>query len=222
MKEGDFIKKGEPLFSIDNSELKQKIRLQKEKIKLSKINAKKYKDIYDILKKLWNKKNGLISKRDYKKALDDYLFAKESYDYEVEKLKILNEKLLFYTVKSPIDGVVLKNILKEGMYMEATSSNPAYLIIGSKDFNLIALVDELMAYKIKKGAKGVAFVRGEPNKKVKLEFSYIRPLIEQKNIFLNTPLQRSNAKVLQVVYKVKKSSIPLYAGEIFDVYIEVK
>lgn len=222
VKEGDGIKQGEPLFCLDDSDLRLKIDLQKEKIALAKTKMLKYKDIYDIAKKLWENARGTISKKEYKIALDDYLGAKELLRTEKQRLEILKKKIPFYTILSPINGIVLKNRLSAGMYMEASSRTPSYMTIGSNSFTLIAQVDEFMAHKIEKGAKAVAFVRGDPNRKIALEFDYIRPVIEGKTIFLHSPLERADAKVLQVVYKVEKSAFPLYVGEVFDVYIEAK
>ena len=83
-------------------------------------------------------------------------------------------------------------------------------------------MDELLAPKIKEGAKAVAFVRGDPTKKVTLQFERIRPVIGPKTLFAHTPLERHSAKVMQVVYRIKKSDVPLYVGEIFDIYIEAR
>ncbi len=222
IKEAELIKKGEPLFCLDDSDLRLKIELQKAKVTLAKTKMLKFKEIYTIAKRLWENARGTISKKDYKTAFYDYMYAQKLLETENKKLEILKNKIQFYTIKSPIDGIVLKNRLKVGMYIEASSNTPAFLIIGSKKFSLIAQVDEFLAHKIKKNAKAVAFVRGDPSKKIELEFDYIKPLIEGKTIFLHTPLERAESKVLQVVYKVKKSTFLLYAGEVFDVYIEAK
>ncbi len=218
VKEGDSVKKGEPLFSLDDSDLLHKIALQKENIQVAKTNLKRYEDIYKITKDLWENAKGAISKKTYILAKDNYLSAKEKLLYEIKKLQILKQKQKYYLIQSPIDGIVLKNRIYPGMYIKA--STLPYLIVGSNGFKLYAQVDELLAYKIQKGAKAVAYVRGEPSKKIELTFDYIRPFIEQKKLFLHLPLESGNTKALQVVYKVKNAHFPLYAGEIFDVYIE--
>ncbi len=218
--EGQNVKTGDPLFAVDSRDLELNITEQKTRVDLARARLKRAEDRYAIARELWEKSVGTISKKDYETARDNVFIAKKRLESETVTLKMLEHKLNLYTVRSPIDGIVLQNDLRPGMYMEAASTTPPYLQLGSKRFDMIAEVDELLAPKIRNGAEAVAFVRGDPTKKVTLQFVRIRPKIGPKTLFAHTPLERHDAKVMQVVYRIVKSDVPLYAGEIFDIYIE--
>ncbi len=156
VKEGKSVKKGEPLFQVDDGEVKAAIKAQmsqyeaaKRSLDALKVTLQSIKSDYEYAKSVYEKnlalfKVGALSKEklDFSRVAFELKGAKyESTKSAIEAKKsevkaaeaLLDSKreLLKYTlVKSPIDGVVGKIVLKEGDI--AMPGKPVVKIFGNK------------------------------------------------------------------------------------------
>ncbi len=221
VKAGDRIKKGDPLFKIDDRHLRNQLPYLKAKVEEARTAMIKYKNIYEIDKRLYKESaGGAISKKSFEISKDNYLHSKAVLKTAIAKMKSIEKDIERYTIDSPIDGIVLQCNVTPGAFLEASSPTTPFLVIGSSKLNLRVNVDEYNAWRIQPGAKAVAFVRGHPEMRLSLKFLRIEPYIVPKSVTTGLPTERSDVRVIQVIYRFEKPSFPLYVGETMDVFID--
>ena len=220
VKPGSLVRRGEPLFKLDDRKLRARLPLLESEVAAAESEMKKFRDIFEIDEKLYRQTPGIISQKDYEISRDNYLHATDLWKKAKANLKVLREEIALYTVISPIRGRVLQCRMREGAYMQASGGTPPLLILGSRDFRLRVEVDEYEAWRIKAGAKAVAFVRGHPDMKLALEYLYTEPLIVPKSAIQGRPAERTDTRVLQIIYRFEHPDFSIYPGQTLDVFIE--
>jgi hypothetical protein len=63
-------------------------------------------------------------------------------------------------------------------------------------------------------------VRGNPELKAPLQFVRTEPAVIPKILLTGDTTQRTDTRVLQVVYSFDPAALPLYVGQMTDVFIE--
>ena len=81
-------------------------------------------------------------------------------------------------------------------------------------------VDENEAWRVRPGAPGVAYLRGNRQISTPLEFVRFEPYIVPKRSLTGDTAERVDTRVLQVIYSFKRNDLPIYAGQQMDVYID--
>ena len=81
-------------------------------------------------------------------------------------------------------------------------------------------IDENDAWRVQPNAPARAFVRGNPQLQVALRFENIEPYVVAKTSLTGQSTERSDVRVLQVIYSFERSSVPVYLGQQMDVFIE--
>ena len=66
----------------------------------------------------------------------------------------------------------------------------------------------------------MAFVRGNPDLKTSLKFERIEPYVVPKISLTGESAERTDTRVLQVIYSFDPASLPAYVGQQVDVFIE--
>ena len=127
------------------------------------------------------------------------------------------------TVTAPIAGEVMKVNVRVGQGSDPTGRNFPLILFGNFDtYNLRIDIDEDDAWRFEKDAKATAFVRGNSQLKVELQYVRTEPYVIPKQSFTGDPTERVDTRVLQVIYSFQKKDMPVYAGQIMDVFIEAK
>ncbi|MGE3109355.1 MAG: HlyD family secretion protein [Phycisphaerales bacterium] len=141
----------------------------------------------------------------------------------VDAVKALIERM---TVRSPIDGVVLKRNIEPGAFARAESTDPgsAALVIGDlSTLHVRARVDEEDTPRLREGAASVLRVRGASEQAIPLKMVRIEPLAEPKVTLTGSVTERVDTRVVEVVFEVTgKTPFRLFPGQVVDVYIEAK
>ena len=81
-------------------------------------------------------------------------------------------------------------------------------------------VDEHDAWRVRGGAPAAASPRGNGSIRIPLEFVRFEPYVIPKKSLTGDSTERVDTRVLQIIYRVKEQSAPLYVGQQVDVYIE--
>jgi len=81
-------------------------------------------------------------------------------------------------------------------------------------------VDEHDAWRVRGGTQAVASPRGNGSIRIPLEFVRFEPYVIPKKSLTGDSTERVDTRVLQIIYRVKEQSAPLYVGQQVDVYIE--
>ena len=70
------------------------------------------------------------------------------------------------------------------------------------------------------GAPAVAFLRGNRQIKTSLKFVRFEPYVVPKKSLTGDSIERVDTRVLQVIYSIEHSGLPIFAGQQMDVFIE--
>lgn len=129
-------------------------------------------------------------------------------------------------IKAPFDGQVLQVKIYPGAfaqsYFEAPYSNTeAMVVFGKVDpLHVRVDVDEEDAWRFINGSHATAFVRGNAKISFKLDFVRIEPYVIPKRSLTGDNAEQTDTRVLQVIYRFSKGNLPVYVGQMMDIYIE--
>src|SRR5436190_7481978 len=127
------------------------------------------------------------------------------------------------TVRAPLQGVVLQVNLRAGEFAPSGALQTPLMLFGRLDrMNLRVDVDENDAWRFRKDAAAVAFVRGNRELKTELKFERVEPYVVPKRSLTGDSTERVDTRVMQAVYSFDRNRLPVYVGQQMDVYIEVK
>lgn len=131
-----------------------------------------------------------------------------------------------HTVTAPVDGRILKLNARLGEFAatgERGGSNAADPLITLGDTSVLHVrvdVDENDAWRVKQGATGKAYVRGNPSLKTDLAFVRFEPYVIPKRSLTGASTERVDTRVLQVIYSFDPKSLPVFVGQQMDVFID--
>jgi HlyD family secretion protein len=127
------------------------------------------------------------------------------------------------TVRSPIDGTVLKRNIEPGQFAPAEPSRAAMVVGNLDELHIRARVDEEDVPRLVQGAAGTARLRGAADITIPLTMIRIEPLAAPKTELTGATTERVDTRVLEVIFRVDgKPKVPVYPGQIVDVFIDGK
>lgn len=127
------------------------------------------------------------------------------------------------TVRSPIDGVILRRNIEPGEFAEAgVGAEAPFVIADLSVLHVRAQVDEEDTPLLREGARAVAQVRGPIPDRVDLTMLWIEPLARPKSQITGQTGELIDTRVVDVVFEVRpRDGGPrLYPGMAVDVFIE--
>jgi hypothetical protein len=81
-------------------------------------------------------------------------------------------------------------------------------------------VDEESAPMVKPGGTARAILRGFPDRPLSLDFVRIEPWVRPKVSLTGAVNERVDTRVLQVVFRLAPTTMPVYVGQQVDVFME--
>ena len=138
-----------------------------------------------------------------------------------------------YTIKAPMDGVVMSMNTSVGSYASPQGAYDSYtgsygplLVMGSADATLAVrvYVDEILVQRLPPASQIRArmFIRGT-SVSVPLEYVRVQPFVSPKIELSNQRRERVDVRVLPVIFRFEKpKDLDLYPGQLVDVYIAEK
>ena len=124
-------------------------------------------------------------------------------------------------VRAPIDGEVLQLKIHVGEFAPAGITQTPLILLGNVEpLNVRVDVDENDAWRVRSGAPAIAFLRGNRNIKTNLKFVRFEPYVVPKKSLTGDSIERVDTRVLQVIYSIEHSGLPIFAGQQMDVFIE--
>ncbi|WP_034295922.1 HlyD family secretion protein [Herbaspirillum sp. RV1423] len=135
-----------------------------------------------------------------------------------------------YTIKAPVDGVVLALNTSSGSYISAqgvydtyTQANkPAIMMGGKQDYlNVRCYIDEILINRLPSPGviKAQMSIRGS-GLHIPLEFVRIQPYVSPKISLSDQRQERVDLRVLPVIFRFAKTAeMKIYPGQLVDVYV---
>lgn len=130
-------------------------------------------------------------------------------------------------VRAPFDGQVLQVNINAGDFARGSRDDTIFqdslMIFGATDVYHVRIdVDEDDAWRVFPGACAMGYVRGNSSIQFPLEFVHVDPYIIPKRTLTGENLERVDTRVLQLIYRLKKKDLPVYVGQLLDIFVEAK
>jgi len=210
---------GAPLITIDTRDVEAKLLPAEAKVKQAEANLAKTKNLLKVA-------GGLaigtsISKVDLENRRYDVAIkqaALAAAEAEVKQLKI---ELARHTVRAPVAGRVLQINTRVGEFAPSGVLNPPLMLFGDDSRLYLRVdIDEDDAWRVRADAPAVAFIRGNPSLKTPLKFVRFDPYVVPKPVLTGRSTERSDMRVLEVIYSFKHAALPVYVGQEMDAFIK--
>lgn len=138
-------------------------------------------------------------------------------------LQAARTQLDLLTVRSPIEGTVLKLTARAGQLAPVTPVQDPLLTLGSLDALHVRIdVDESALSRLDVGSPAIVSPRGDPDNRVKATFVRLDPLVVPKRSLTNAVNERVDTRVLQVVYRLPVDVTGYFPGQQIDAFMQVK
>ena len=216
-------KAGDALDEVDAQDLRSQHDVARARVQDAAAALWKPKHRLDNAEHLHKRDPNLISVQDLSDLRDDYAQAKAAYALASAELERLQADIARRTVRAPVGGRILQMKMRRGEYLEAANAGVPALVLGNDAPLYVRVdVDENEAWRVRPDAKATAFVRGVPALSVPLTFAYIEPYVIPKTALTGLSTERTDRRVLQVLYSFTPGEIPIYVGQQLDVYIQAE
>jgi HlyD family secretion protein len=125
------------------------------------------------------------------------------------------------TVRASVVGEVLQVNIRPGEFAPSGATSEPLILLGNLDrLHVRVDLDENDAWRYQPEAPAVASIRGNPQFKTDLKFQYVEAYVVPKRSLTGDSTERVDTRVMQVVYSFERGKLPVYAGQIMDVYID--
>jgi HlyD family secretion protein len=226
--EGDCVKEGDPLLQLDTRALIAQKETAISQLKAAIVNYQNLKTQFSFYERLSDRR--AVSEQAYAQAYYAMMEAEEQVSVSEASLNQVETDIERATVCAPVSGEILQVNAHIGEIYIQNSYNytqpyinleTALIFMGTvTPLQMRIDIDEEDCWRFCKGAKATAFVRGNANIHFPMEFVRVEPYIIPKISYTGETVERIDTRVLQVLYRFEKKDLPVYAGQLLDVYIE--
>jgi len=216
---GDHVNVGDPLFKIDDRDLQAKLLTARARVKEAAASLQKPRQRLELNKKVKKLDSEAVSEQDLLDLAADTAQAEAALELAKAQLARIEKELEIHTVRALVAGEILQQKMHPGEFVEGSSSTPLLILGGNNRLNLRVDVDEHDAWSIQAGTEATAFVQGHPELSIPLKFEYTEPYMIPKRSLTGRSTERTDTRVLQVIYSFDPSGAPVYIGQQLDVYI---
>lgn len=230
--EGDTVNANDILFELDIRSFEAALETAQENVALAIATAADKETQFSFYQRLTNPK--AVSEQAYQQVHYAYLEAMENLKVAEATLHEIETNIERSIIRAPIDGKILQVNIHVGEiapvipFISAqstwlTAANGTLILMGAVNPLQVRIdIDEDDAWRYEAGAKAMGFVRGNRNIKFPLSFVRVEPYVIPKRSFTGVTVERVDTRVLQVLYQFEKQDLPIYPGQILDIFIESK
>jgi len=218
---GDWVKTGDPLFKIDDRDIAAQLPVAVAKAEEAEANLAKVKNRLRIGEGLTVGRS--ISEEDLANRRLDLTIAEAAQASTRAQVDYVKSEIERRTIRAPVPGRILKIDTRLGEIAQSTELITPLMVLGD-DSQLHVRVDvnENDAWRVEAGAPAMAYVRGNPDLKTPLQFERIERYVLPKVSLTGDSTERTDMRVLQIIYSFDPASLPVYVGQQMDVYIQAR
>ena len=230
---GSEVKAGDSLFKLDDRDLiaqqavrQAALRVAEASVKVEKASLADLKNQLERAEILCNKQVISVEELDRRRyavqiAKAKLAQAKADVISAKAQIKETETNLDRIIVRAPVDGEILQLKIHPGEFAPAGVTQTPLILFGNvKPLNVRVDVDENDAWRVRADTPAVAFLRGNREIKTNLKFVRFEPYIVPKKSLTGDSIERVDTRVLQVIYSIAQTDLPIFAGQQMDVYIE--
>ena len=230
--EGDYVKAGDVLFQLDLRNFTAQVDITKAALKAAIVDLQDKMTQFTFYQRLLDKR--AVSEQIYEQSRYAMLEAQENVSVAQANLEQAETNIQRSIICAPIDGQILQVNIHVGEIAPVTpfinaqatwqtAAQGSLMLMGRVDPLQVRLdIDEDDAWRYEKGSPATAFVRGNSHINFPLTYLRVEPYIIPKSSFTGETTERVDTRVLQVLYNFEKKDLPIYVGQVLDVFIESK
>jgi HlyD family secretion protein len=218
---GDQVKAGDPLFKIDDRDLQARLSVARADVKQAEASLVKPRHQLEFLTNLQSRDRSALSVEALSNTRDDVEAAEAALAAAKALVAQIQVDIERSVVRAPMDGKVLQVNIRPGEFAGNGGQASSLILLGSDTRIYLRIdIDENEAWRVQPGAPAMATVRGNPRQKIPLRFEYIEPYVVPKTSLTGQSTERTDVRVLQIIYSFEASAFPVYLGQQLDAYIE--
>jgi len=166
---------------------------------------------------------GFVTRTDLVQRRSDLAVAQANVTAARAQLRELDAEVARRTVRAPVAGAVLKINIRPGEVAEAAAAAGPVLLLGGDDrLNVRVDIDEHDAWRVRGGVPGEAVVQGNPRLHTALRFVRVEPFVQPKTSLTGAAAERTDTRVLQLIYSFDPKALPVYIGQQVDVVLDAR
>lgn len=219
VKAGDSVVAGQPLFELDDRDTQAELTVRKAQLERAQAQLFDAETQLSLYRSVADKRaimRGELLKRESLVAV-----AKASLAEAQSQVHASETTLDRMTIRSPIDGVVLQSKARVGEFAPAQVMATPLMVVGNVSPLAVRVdIDENDAWRVEPGRKAVGTLRGNTAISFPLTFVRFEPYVIPKRSLTGESTERVDTRVLQSIYSFEKGELPLFVGQLVDVFIE--
>ena len=219
VKAGDSVTKGQALFSLDDRDALAELQVrqaQVERARAQQADAETQLSLYKSVTDARAIMRGELLKRESVLAI-----AKAALAEAESQVNATQTTLDRMTIRAPIDGTVLQSKARVGEFAPAQVMTSPLMIVGTTNPLAVRVdVDENDAWRVEAGKPAQGILRGNTQVTFPLTFVRFEPYVVPKRSLTGESTERVDTRVLQVIYSFDKKELPIFVGQLVDVFIE--
>lgn len=221
VKVGDVVAKGAPLFLIDDRTQKAAVSIQQSAYNVALAQEADAKAQLDFALAISDKR--AMSADDMTKRRNAYAIAQAKAAQAKSALEEAETSLDLLTVRAPKDATILKVNVRPGEFAPAQIVSAPLMVLGDNSALWVRVdIDENDAWRVDPGAHATASLRGNKEIATSLRYVRIEPYVVPKRSLTGDNSERVDTRVLQILYEFEPKGLPVYVGQLMDVFIEAK
>jgi len=247
VKWGDRVKAGAPLFKIDTRDLDAQLPPAKAKVNETEaLRSSATAGVEQAKQALAKAENHLrvgenLSPGASVSAED---LANRKYDVEIAKAALnsaeaqvrqvqaqiasaqaqvrqIEDEIKIRTVHAPVAGTILQLQIFPGEYAQSGVLTTPLLVLGNDTVLYVRVeIDQSDAWRFHADAPAMAYVRGNANLKTTLQYVRTDPDVVPQSLLTGDATQRTDTRVLHVIYRFDHAALPAYVGQLMDVFVQ--
>jgi RND family efflux transporter MFP subunit len=219
VKWGDRVGAGAPLFKIDDRDLQARLIVANAKAQEAEASLAKDKNLLKVGEGL--SAGNSISVVDLANRRFDVGVKEATLGVARAGVEQIKTDIERHVIRAPVPGRVLQINTHLGEFAQSGAVSPPLLLFGDDSrLHVRVDVDENDAWRVQATAPALAYVPGNPELKTSLRFERIDLYVIPKTSLTGASTERTDTRVLQVIYSFDHAALPVYVGQRLNVYIQ--
>lgn len=247
VKWGEQVKRGTPLFRIDTRDLDAQLLPAKAKVnEVDALRSSAMATVEQAKETLAKAENHLRVGQNLSPGISVSAedLANRKYDVEIAKAALnsaqaqvqqvqaqiasaeaqvqqIEDEIKIRTIRAPVVGAILQLQIFPGEYAQTGVLATPLMVLGNDTVLYVRVeIDQSDAWRFHADAPAVAYVRGNANLKTTLQYVRTDPYVVPQTLLTGDVTQRTDTRVLHVIYRFEHAALPTYVGQLMDVFVQ--
>lgn len=210
---------GDPLFTLDDREVKARLEAERSGAAVARARLAEAESQFALYRAITDKR--AVSAEEFNKRKFAAATAAAEVAAADAAVAAVETELARLTVRSPIAGRVLQVRIRAGEFAPAQATALPLILVGDvSQLHVRVDIDENDAWRISPGAPAQGYIRGNMGLTAPLTFVRFEPYVVPKRSLTGDSTERVDTRVLQIIYALDPGALPVFVGQLMDVFIE--